>query len=162
MAILTYKRTHIGDPSPKGEFGVYDCMGKMRNLEYEAVIGIGGTGSEPRGYKIDGKITWVGVNPTKRYCKDLRGPIVTFQYFVLFDKNGPPLRAFAPFLAKRMYEGNVRYLLHGYTEAERKEAEGIVNWAIEVCKQVSGEEDIERNGYKLRCVHHKSKPMPKN
>lgn len=161
MAILIYKRTHIGDPNPKGEFGVYDCMGKVRNLEYEAVIGIGGTGSEPRSHKIDGKITWVGVNPTKRYRKDLRGSIVTFQYFVLFDKDGPPLHAFAPLLAKRMYEGKVRYLLNRYTESERKEAEGIVNWAIEVSKQVSGEEDIEHNGYKLRCVRRKSKPIPK-
>jgi hypothetical protein len=158
MSILTYKRTHIGDPNSKGEFGVFDCMGFVRDLDFEAVIGVGGTGSEPRSHSIDGKITWVGVNPIKRYIKSLRGPIVTFQYFVLSDENGPQLQAFAPLLAKRMYEGEARYLISGYTELERKEAEGIVNWAIEASTHVSGEKDIEHKGYKIHCVCRKSKP----
>lgn len=137
---------------------MYDCMGRVRDFDYEAVIGIGGTGSEPRNHNISGKITWVGVNPNKICQSNLRGPIVTFQYFVLFDKNGPSFSTFAPLLAKRMYEGRVRYLLTGYTELERKEAEGIVEWATKASKNVTkDEEDIEHGGYKLHCVCRKLK-----
>jgi len=38
MRILTYKRTHTGDPSPDGVFGVHDCMGRIRDLSYDAII----------------------------------------------------------------------------------------------------------------------------
>jgi hypothetical protein len=155
MSILIYKRTHTGDPNPKGVFGVYDCMGSVRDLEYDAVIGIGGSGSEPRSFNINGKITWVGIYPTKKHHDDFRGSLVTFRYFVLFDESGPLLRVFAPLLAKRMYQGRVRYLLKGYSESERKEAQKIINWAIEASKHVSGEKDIEYSGYKLRCVCRK-------
>ncbi|NTV47859.1 MAG: hypothetical protein HGB11_15375 [Chlorobiales bacterium] len=162
MSILVYKRTHTGDPNTKGVFGVYDCMGSLRDLQYEAVIGIGGYGNEPRSFKIDGKITWVGVNPTKRDLNGFRGPQVTFQYFLLFDAEGPLLYTFAPLLAKRMYEGRVRYLLNGYTESERKEAQEIINWAIKVSKHVSGKKDIECSGYKLRCVCRNSRPLQRS
>ncbi len=67
MRILTYKRTHTGDPNASGLFGVSDCMGRVRDLNYDAVIGIGGIGAEPRSYRIDGKITWVGVSPNKSF-----------------------------------------------------------------------------------------------
>jgi hypothetical protein len=80
---------------------------------------------------------------------------------VLFDEDGPLLHAFAPLLAKRMYEGKVRYILNGYSELERKEAEGIVKWAIEASKDVSGEEVIQYKGYKLHCVCRRLKYTPK-
>ena len=44
MRILIYKCTHTGDPSPDGVFGVNDYMGRIRDLSYDAVIGVGGTG----------------------------------------------------------------------------------------------------------------------
>ena len=161
MSILIYKRTHIGDPNPKGEFGIYDCMGSVRNFEYKAVIGIGGIGTEPRSYHIDGKITWVGVNPIKKRRssrRNFRGPIVTFQYFVLFDESGPRLHALAPLLAKRMYKGRVRYLLNGYTESERKEAEEIVNWAIKASKRVSSIRFVQHLN---NCITGTMFPLPR-
>ena len=33
MRILTYKRTHTGDPDPSGRFGIYDCMGHVRDYD---------------------------------------------------------------------------------------------------------------------------------
>ncbi len=42
MRILTYKRTHTGDPEANGVIGINDCMGRVRSLAYDAVIGIGG------------------------------------------------------------------------------------------------------------------------
>ncbi len=29
LRILTYKRTHIGDPDSIGQFGINDCMGRV-------------------------------------------------------------------------------------------------------------------------------------
>ena len=63
MRILTYKRTHPGDPNPEGIVGIADCMVKVRGYDYDAVIGVGGTGAEPQSHGIDGKITWIGVHP---------------------------------------------------------------------------------------------------
>ncbi len=128
MQILTYKRTHTGDPDDRGIFGVNGCMGMVRAYKYDAVIGVGGIGAEPKGYGIDGKITWVGVNP-----KVLTGtgepPQIAFEYFVLFDALGPELHSLAPNLAQRMYQGKVRYLLKSYSPSEQREADGIVQWA---------------------------------
>lgn len=138
MRILTYKRTHTGDPSPDGIFGIADCMGTVRGLNYDAVIGVGGTGAEPRRHGIAGKITWIGVHPKKKIRTGLRGPLVTFERFVLFDTKGPMLSDLGPELAKRMYVGKVRYLLKHYSAAEQADAEKIVLWAIEATEEVDG------------------------
>jgi hypothetical protein len=51
MRTLIYKRTHTGDPDPEtGVFGNNDCMGEVRCWDFDAVIGIGGIGEEPRRY----------------------------------------------------------------------------------------------------------------
>jgi hypothetical protein len=52
-----YKRTHPGDPGPEGVFGIQDCMGAIRARDFDAVIGDGDTGDEPRFYGIDGRAT---------------------------------------------------------------------------------------------------------
>ena len=46
MKVLVYKRTHNGDPDANGCFGAYDCMGTVRDRQYDAVIGVGGIGPE--------------------------------------------------------------------------------------------------------------------
>lgn len=160
MRILTYKRTHTGDPGVEGVFGVNDCMGRVRALEYDAVIGVGGIGAEPRSYQIDSKITWVGVSPRKRMGQWL-SPLVTFDQFVLFDAGGPALESLAPNLAKRMYEGRVRYLLSGYTSAEQMDADGIVEWAISATHGVVGEETKIFRGVRIRCVCSSSRTAKK-
>ena len=65
LKILIYKRTHLGDPDKYGCFGIRDWMAQVRGYDFEAVIGVGGTGSEPKYCKIDGKINWVGISPVK-------------------------------------------------------------------------------------------------
>lgn len=129
MRILTYKRTHVGDPDATGVFGVHDCMGQVRGYEFDAVIGVGGIGAEPRSYGIDGKINWVGIK-AKKIPKQGHAPTVMFEHFVLEEQEGPLLRAMAPNLAQRMYEGGSRILLNDYTEAERAEALAIIEWAF--------------------------------
>lgn len=129
MRILTYKRTHVGDPNEKGLFGIYDCMRSVRSYEYDAVIGVGGTGREPKSYGIDNKINWVGITPTKSPSRKFVGVEVTFKHFLLLEDQGPLLKALAPLLAKRMYVVGARILLSDYSVDEQAEAEEILKWS---------------------------------
>jgi hypothetical protein len=45
---MIYKRTHTGDPTPEGIFGLSDCMGCVRARQYESVIGVGGMSAQPQ------------------------------------------------------------------------------------------------------------------
>ena len=112
MRILVYKRTHNGDPDHNGCFGAHDCMGAVRALNYDAVIGIGGVGAEARSWGIDGKVNWIGIGPQKTYAPGNRGPQVTFDHFLDFGTRGPAFPTLAPTLAERVYSRNVRYVLH--------------------------------------------------
>ena len=56
MRTLLFKRTHIGDPSQKGIFGIDDCMGRVRGYEFDSAIGIGGRGGGAKAAGIGGKI----------------------------------------------------------------------------------------------------------
>lgn len=129
MRVLVYKRTHNGDPDASGCFGAYDCMGTVRDREFDAVVGVGGIGPEAVSNGIDGQVNWVGIGPHKRYVEDKRGPEVLFDHFLCFGIDGPDFRAMAPQLAARMYGENVRSILDGMSEDEQEEAEGIVRLA---------------------------------
>lgn len=126
MRILIYKRTHIGDPNVEGIFGVNECMGRVRSYNYDAVIGVGGKGSEARSCQIDRKINWVGVKPV-RNSDDAK---VEFERFLYLEEEGPLLAEFAPMLAKRLYEGGARFLISGYSEIELSEAKRILEWSL--------------------------------
>jgi hypothetical protein len=131
MRVLIYKRTHTGDPDRHGCFGVNTCMGKVRGMDYDAVIGIGALTAEARSHGIDGRITWIGVGPRKDWSEramriDERGPQVRFDRFELWDEEGPLLVERAPMLARRFYEKNARYVLGGLSVEERAEANDIL------------------------------------
>lgn len=128
MNILVYKRTHVGDPGPDGCFGIYDCMGVVRDRDYDAVIGVGGIGAEAKSYGIAGTVNWIGVGPHKTYTGK-RGPEVTFDRFVYYGCDGADFAEHAPVLASHMYDRNVRSILHGLSDAEHAEALAIVAWA---------------------------------
>ncbi|WP_159571257.1 hypothetical protein [Limnobacter sp. 130] len=131
MKILVYKRTHIGDPDVKGRFGINDCMGTIRNFDFDAVIGVGGTGKEPQSFGIDRKLNWIGINPMRQQgSRRGRASIVTFKKFALFEDRGPLLHSLAPNLAKRMYAGR-RFIFKSMNTAERTEA-------LELLKLVDG------------------------
>ena len=71
-----YKQTHEGDPGTNGRFGIRDCMGKFRNLKFEAVIGVGGIGPDARKNGIAGKVIWVGTGPQRKSTRKRRGDLV--------------------------------------------------------------------------------------
>jgi hypothetical protein len=131
VRILVYKRTHIGDPDRKGRFGINTCMGAVRALEYDAVIGIGALTAEARLCGIDGRINWIGIGPKKDWSAsameiDPRGPQVRFRKFKLWDDAGPLLHVVGPMLARRFYERNARFVIEGLSAAEQREAEAIL------------------------------------
>jgi len=113
LRVLIYKRTHTGDPTPEGVFGLSDCMGRVRAREYEAAIGVGGTSAEPQACGIAGRITWVGVGARRSVDKPVghRGPIVQFDRFRLFDATGPMLDILAPALAHHLFRVNRRVVM---------------------------------------------------
>ena len=126
MRILIYKRTHRGDPDAGGCFGAHGCMGKVRGYGFDAVMGVGGIGGDAQECGIVGKVNWIGIGPQTLAVPDPRGPGVTFHHFLDYDTEGPDFRAVAPTLAKRMYDHNVRVLLHDFSEEELREAKRIV------------------------------------
>lgn len=106
MDTLIYKRTHTGDPNKSGVFGVHDCMGRVRHWNFDAVIGVGGKNPWRRHKDIAYRINWIGVNPTKTDARKRRwkGPLVTFERFVLYDEIGPKLKKLAPKVFKYLFE----------------------------------------------------------
>lgn len=126
MRTLIYKRTHNGDPDATGQFGIYDCMGRVRGWDFEAVIGIGGFGPEPRALGLGGKVNWVGIGPHKRAVAGKRGPVVTFDIFVFYGSDGPSFEKLAPQLSQRMYSRNVRALMRHLSAEEQREVDRIL------------------------------------
>src|SRR5258708_6990903 len=122
LRTLIYKRTHKDDPDRKGRFGINDCMGRVRSYNFDAVIGIGGIGSQARAEGIGGRVNWIGLGSRKQPSKR-RGPLVTFDHFVLFEEKGRNFRVIAPALARRMYSPNApRFLFNdNFNEAEQRE-----------------------------------------
>src|SRR5688500_9566396 len=129
MRVLVYKRTHNGDPDGDGCFGAYDCMGNVREREFDAVLGVVGIDPEAQAGGIDGQVNWIGIGPHKQHVRGKRGPVVLFDHFLDFGTDGPDFREMAPQLAARMYGDNVRSILDGMSDAEQEEAEGIVQLA---------------------------------
>src|SRR4051812_24041689 len=123
MRILIYKRTHRGDPDARGIFGINDCMGSVRDFQYDAVIGVGGVGRQPKACGIAGKINWIGIGPRKIWTAQRHRLLVIFRHFRFYDTSGPQLRVIAPELAARVYGGNVRILLDSLSPTQRVEAE---------------------------------------
>jgi len=104
-------------------------MGRVRGFPYDAVIGVGGIGSEAKSHGIDGKINWIGIGPTLAFEKEgYRSGVFQFEHFVIFDHLGPRLESKAKNLADKMYHGR-RYILDKYSAIEKAEALAIIEWA---------------------------------
>lgn len=131
MRTLIYKRTHPGDPDAAGRFGISDCMGEVRTWDFEAVIGVGGIGAEPESHGLARKVNWIGIGPRKRPEAGKRGPVVTFDHFLLFGSDGPSFQALAPQLASRMYSKNVRLIMDRLGPGERREVRKLLDFAMD-------------------------------
>ena len=147
--ILVYKRTHNGDPDVYGVFGAHDCMGSVRDRDFDAVIGIGGIGEEPEQLGIDRKINWIGIGPHKFTTRGLKWPMVTFDHFLDFGTSGQALERLAPDLANRMYSNNVRAVMESLTEKEYAGAEFVLQLAKAAPRSDGWPND--RNPYRSVC-----------
>ena len=106
MRVLIYKRTHKHDPDESGIFGIQDCMGQIRNWNYDAVIGIGGKSAWEGHTDIKYKINWIGLEP-KVIGSTKRGNLVAFAHFELYEENGSDIKEHYPELFNYMYvDGN--------------------------------------------------------
>ena len=103
MRTFIYKRTHKRDPDSQGRFGIQDCMGSLRTCDFDAVIGIGGICAWARAEGISRKLNWIGIGPRKQPLSGKRGPLVTFDHFLLFEEDGVDFHTIAPTLARRLY-----------------------------------------------------------
>ena len=106
MRILVYKRTHTGDPDQSGCFGIYCCMGQVRNRDFDAIIGIGGISREPVEQGIAKRLTWIGIGPHEIDVAGDGYPVLAFERFYLKDEKGPLLTDKAPRLARRLFARN--------------------------------------------------------
>lgn len=129
MRVLVYKRTHLGDPGD-GVFGSSDCMGRVRGLKFDAVIGVGGLHPD-RGYQaMARRVTWVGVGPTKTPGPP-RGPFVTFDFFRDFGLGTEMLAQRAPHLAEALFVRRARYVVTRPGSVLAREALAILEAARE-------------------------------
>jgi hypothetical protein len=132
MRVLIYKRTHPFDPNTDGVFGCEDCMGAVRRRQFDAVIGVGGISAEPRGWGIDGRLNWVGVgaHATETIAVGDRGPLVTFDRFILLEEGGPKLKDIAPALARLVYSVHRRVVMSdGLSPSIQREIRKILSLA---------------------------------
>jgi hypothetical protein len=150
MRTLIYKRTHFGDPDPEsGVFGNNNCMGRVKGWQYDAVIGVGGIGPEPTRNGIAGKLTWVGLGPHKAFNNpnDPGSPRVTFDHFWYLGESGPSLEVKYPALARRMYEKNVRVLMHtprGPKEKFQVELETDINKILVLARRAPASQQMRK------------------
>jgi hypothetical protein len=139
--VLVYKRTHTGDPTPDGIFGLSDCMGRVRAREFDAVIGVGGLSAEPRSHGIDGRVTWVGVGARRGASIPVghRAPIIEFDRFRLFEQSGPRLDSLAPALARHLFDVHRRVVMSdGLNESIQSEIAGILALALPSLSKTGG------------------------
>ena len=102
MRVLIYKRTHKGDPDDSGCFGIFHCMGQVRGWEFNAVIGVGGIGSDAVKDRIDRKVAWIGIGRQQKCIARDGYPLWVFKRFYLKNEKGLLLTQKAPNLAKRI------------------------------------------------------------
>lgn len=105
-------------------------MGRVRRLSFQAVIGIGGVSGWPISQGIAGKINWIGIGARTKPCDGMRGPLVTFDHFELFEGKGCELEKIAPALARRLYRrGAPRFVFSKLNAAEQAEIRRVLKMA---------------------------------
>ena len=149
MRTLIYKRTHSGDPDANGVFGIHNCMGTVRARRYDAVIGIGGIGPEPKRKGIAGKLTWIGIGPHRVFDDPDHPdcPRVTFDHFWYSGEFGPLVEARYPALASRMYKTNVRVLMHLAAEGRPVELDRDIKKILRLAKDSPSSRQLRKRKF---------------
>ncbi|RZI54567.1 MAG: hypothetical protein EOP12_02145 [Pseudomonas sp.] len=127
--ILVYKRTHPHDPGIEGVFGNQDCMGQVREFDYDVVVGIGGIGAEACSHGIDRRLNWIGIGRISGPVHPKRNHLTfTFAHLVLQEHTGDYFAVHCPQLAGAMYKSRCRFHLN-HTAEHMQELERLVAWA---------------------------------
>jgi hypothetical protein len=105
-------------------------MGSVRAREFDAVIGVGGNGIQAQRHEINGKVNWIGIGANRdKPPRGYRGPLVTFDHFVLFEADGPDFRRLAPNLSTRVYLTEGRCSFIRFSKVEQVEINRILKLA---------------------------------
>ena len=133
MNTLVYKRTHRGDPCEEGIFGCNNCMRSVRCRSFDAVIGVGGKSQWPREQGIARKLNWIGRNARKSGLAEDGFPTIVFDWFVLWNEEGPDFKGLAPRLYEYMFKKghDVRHVMSSsncLSRKMRKEIEDILSF----------------------------------
>jgi len=107
--VLICKQRRPHDPNAaSGIWGESDCWGSVRNRNFDAVIGIGGSTAEPW---LAGKLTWAALFPHQ--IDQINGNrILNFEHFLHLGSKGPLLETDYPLIARRMNDAGRAPLLH--------------------------------------------------
>jgi hypothetical protein len=133
MRILVYKRNHNGDPDPAtGLFGCNGCMGQVRGYNFDAVIGIGGTGIRAKRAGIAERLTWIGVGPNRAGYHEDGFPVLAFSRYWYKGEEGPLLKRVARCLARRMYANNLHFVMDDFSEDEMNDIKRLLGRAKSV------------------------------
>jgi hypothetical protein len=157
MKILIYKRTHTGDPDKYGVFGNEDCMGRVRNWDFDAVIGVGGKSPWKDHIDIKQKINWIGVEPKKISAGHLRGHKIVFEHFALFEGSGVDIKDQYPNLFDYMYGSRKRFdmssdLPENVFQEVTEILNSVKNNPASIAYDTGGEDTSDRKNVKLsRC-----------
>lgn len=138
MKVLIYKRTHTGDPDGKGIFGIQDCMGRMRDWYFDAVIGIGGKAPWKDHVEIKQKINWIGLGPKKISAPGGRGAMIVFDHFELFEEKGVDIEEYYPNLFDHMYNPGRRFTMSSKLPEEVSEEVKMILDSIKDCPPSPG------------------------
>lgn len=140
LRVFVYKRTHTGDPCERGVFGCADCMGSLRNWNFDAAIGIGGLNPWPGCEGIRGKVNWIGIGRHQvgaQVRSEGKRPnaMWAFAHFGLMDGQGPVLADVAPALHRYLFDGRCRFFIvdpasHCLPSAVLVEVRQLLDWAM--------------------------------
>jgi len=159
MKIFIYKRTHKHDPDENGVFGNQDCMGRLRNGDYDAVIGIGGLSPWPDHIDIMGKINWVGLERKKNPAPKKRGDEIVFSHFKLYEEKGKDIQQNYPNFYKYIYGSRCRFVKKSDFPAEvQKELDQIIN-SIKKCPPSKMYDSTNTKKIKDNCSSTKCKEI---
>lgn len=163
---LVYKMAREGDPDRLGCFGIRDHMGEIRNLKFDAVIGIGGIGSDAKRSGIASRVVWIGMSLHRQsdMPNGWRGDLVISHEFLYLGNRGPKLCEVAPHLAKLMYANKSRkYLSSGFDQKVMGEIQKLLAIAKqEVLANQKAMLKISAESKKLTINHPKTSKTPRS
>lgn len=148
--VFIYKMRVEDDPDPNCHWGVDNCMGKMRDWDYDAVIAVAGFNWEGNKSAVK-RIVWVGICPEKKPSEN--GTLVDFEVCRYFGENGPLIEEW-PSVSKRLFptEGKgARFFIADQKSKEWPEVMELLKKTLALTSSRRGSNNPKNRKAKKRC-----------